>query len=54
MSGIAQKMLSMTLEEETLLTSTAGNNKSRNCASGNSIASARNEKHPLLSAVRVA
>jgi hypothetical protein len=33
-SGIPQKMLSMTLEEETLLTSTAGNNKFCCCASG--------------------
>jgi hypothetical protein len=34
MSGIPQKMLSMSLEEETLFTSTAGNNKFRYCASG--------------------
>jgi hypothetical protein len=44
MSGIPQKLLSMSLEEETLLTLTAGNNKSRYCASGNSIALARNKK----------
>jgi hypothetical protein len=44
MSGTPQKMLSMSLEEETLLTATAGNNESRYCASGKSISSARNEK----------